>query len=256
MASHPYLDTKGPIAIAHRGGAAEAPENTIEAFRASYELGFRYLETDAQLTVDGTVVAFHDSRLDRVSGCVGRISDWTWEDLREVPIGGDSQIGGRGRLSTVAELLATFPNCRFNLDAKSDEVLIPLLHVVEEANAFERVCLGSFSDRRLRRARRLYNDRICTSLGPLAIMNLLGRSRGIRRPFGHGHAVQAPLSFRGLRVITQRFVDTAHDEGLAVHAWTIDDTAQMHHLFDLGVDGIMTDQPTVLRQVMEERGLW
>lgn len=247
---HPFLDTPGPIAIAHRGGAAEAVENTFEAFQASHELGYRYLETDAQLTADGVVVAFHDSRIDRVSSASGKISDWRWEDLQNVP------LHGGGRLSSVEELIRSFPETRFNLDAKSNEVLRPLLTVVDSAGAFERVCIGSFSERRLRIARSLCGEKLCTSLGPRAIFDLMARSRGIRRRAGHGLAAQAPTTFHGIPVISRHFVEQAHEEGLVVHAWTIDDPLEMHRLFDLGVDGIMTDQPTVLRQVMEDRGTW
>jgi glycerophosphoryl diester phosphodiesterase len=250
VAQHPFLDAPGPIAIAHRGGAAEAVENTLEAFQSSHELGYRYLETDAQLTGDGVVVAFHDARIDRVSAASGRISEWRWADLQKV------RLHGSGRLSSVEDLLRSFPEARFNLDAKSNEVLLPLLAVVDAARAFDRVCIGSFSDRRLALARSLYGDRLCTSLGPRAILDLMARSHGIRRRTGDGLAVPAPAVFRGIPVISRRFVEQAHEEGLAVHAWTIDDPSEMRRLFDLGVDGIMTDQPTVLRQVMEERGTW
>jgi len=247
---HPFLDAPRPIAIAHRGGAAEAVENTLEAFEASHELGYRYLETDARLTADGVVVAFHDGRIDRVSSASGKISDWRWEDLQKVP------LDGSGRLVSVEELLRLFPESRFNLDAKSNEVVLPLLAVIDDARAFDRVCIGSFSERRLDLARSMYGDRLCTSLGPRAILDLVIRSRGIRRTRGEGLAAQAPPTFRGIPVISKRFVDQAHDEGLVVHAWTIDEPAEMHRLLDLGVDGIMTDQPAVLRQVMEERGIW
>lgn len=250
MARHPYLDAPGPIAIAHRGGAKEAPENSLEAFRYAYGLGYRYLETDAQLTADRVVVAFHDRTIDRVSAESGKIRDWKWADLAEVP------IGGSARLATMAQLLDEFHDVCFNIDAKSDAVLEPLLSVIEHAGAFDRVCLGSFSDRRLRNARRLAGPRLCTSLGPGAIMTLLARSRGVPLPASHGQAVQAPPSFRGIPVITSRFVEQAHNEGLAVHAWTVDDPQEMIGLLDLGVDGIMTDMPTTLRDVLRSRGLW
>src|SRR5664279_6387770 len=64
---HPFLGQSGPIAIAHRGGAGEAPENTLEAFEIAITLGYTYIETDAHLTRDGVLVAFHDERLDRVT---------------------------------------------------------------------------------------------------------------------------------------------------------------------------------------------
>jgi len=250
VAGHRYLDAHHPIAIAHRGGALEAPENTIQAFRSAHDLGFRYFETDAQLTADGVVVAFHDSRLDRVSEESGKILDWTWGDLANVA------INGTGRLPTLLSLLQEFPNTRFNLDAKSDRVLAPLLACIDEAQAFDRVCVGSFSDKRLRQARERHGDRLCTSFGPRAILDLVARSRGIKRPLSDGFAVQVPETLRGIPVITSRFVEQAHEDGLVVHAWTIDDAAQMHRLLDLGVDGIMTDRPTVLRAVLESRGMW
>ncbi len=250
VAAHPYLDAEHPIAIAHRGGAREAPENTIEAFQAAHDLGFRYIETDAQLTADGVVIAFHDSVIDRVSERSGKMRDWEWDQLRDVP------INGGGRLSTIDELLNQFPGTRFNLDAKSDEVLGPLLRLIEQADAFDRVCIGSFSGRRLQRARDAHGDRLCTSYGPGAIVNLVARSRGISRPVGPGRAVQAPASLRGVPVINQRFIEQAHDDGVVVHAWTIDDPDEMHRLLDLGVDGIMTDRPSVLRSVMQDRDIW
>lgn len=237
------------MAIAHRGGAKEAPENTIEAFHAAHHLGFRYLETDAQLTADGVVVAFHDSRIDRVSDQSGAIAKWRWDELRDVEVQG-------GTLSTIDELLTTFPETRFNLDAKSDRVLAPLLDVIESHDALDRVCVGSFSERRLRRARRHHGHRLCTSFGPRAIVDLMARSRGVRRPLGAGNVVQAPAAFRGVPVISERFVAEAHGAGLKVHAWTIDDPEEMHRLLDIGIDGIMTDEPTVLRSVMQDRGVW
>lgn len=250
MPAHPFLDAEHPVAIAHRGGAHEAPENTVQAFEAAHDLGYRYIETDAQLTADGVAVAFHDSRLDRVSDQTGKINSWKWNDLRDVTIGHD------GQLSTISDLLTNFPTTRFNVDAKSNRVLEPLLASIEAADAYDRVCIGSFSERRLRRARELSGARLCTSFGPGAIVDLVARSKGIKRPLGSGLAVQAPVSFRGVPVINERFIEQAHADRLVVHAWTIDEPDEMHRLLDLGVDGIMTDRPTVLRSVLESRGLW
>ncbi len=247
--SHPYLGSGTPIAVAHRGGALEAPENTIEAFRASADLGYRYLETDAQLSADGVVVAFHDDRIDRVSSSVGAIDEWHWEDLQKV------SIGGTGRLSSIADLLSEFPDHNFNLDAKSDAVVEPLLAVIAEADAFDRVCLGSFSDDRLERMRQIGPENVCTSFGPKAIAAQILRGIGLRARKADGRAAQVPPTYNRLPIITKRFVDKAHADGLAVHAWTIDDEEEMHHLLDLGVDGIMTDRPTVLKRVFATRGL-
>ena len=249
MTQHPFLHSDGPVAIAHRGGALEAPENTMESFLAASELGFRYLETDAQLTADGTVVAFHDDSIDRVSDQTGAISSWTWEALSQVP------INKSGRLSTVPDLLATFPDIRFNLDTKSDAVVEPLLRAVREAEAFDRVCFGSFSNRRVTKLRSLGPANICTSFAPAGIARQVLRGLGRLVPGADGDAVQVPPAFKGIRLLTERFIKQAHADDLAVHAWTIDDAAEMHRLLDLGVDGIMTDRPSVLKAVFAERGL-
>jgi glycerophosphoryl diester phosphodiesterase len=249
MTRHPYLQSEGPVAIAHRGGALEAPENTMESFIAASDLGFRYLETDAQLTADGTVVAFHDASIDRVSDQTGAISNWTWEALAQVP------INKFGRLSTVSDLLTTFPEHRFNIDAKSTAVVESLLHVVRDANAFDRVCFGSFSNKRVAKLRSLGPSNICTSFAPGGIARQLLRSYRQILASAPGDAVQVPPEFKGIRLLTERFIKQAHADDLAVHAWTIDEPHEMHRLLDLGVDGIMTDRPSVLKAVFEERGL-
>ncbi|MFT7473135.1 MAG: glycerophosphoryl diester phosphodiesterase [Verrucomicrobiales bacterium] len=249
MTRHPYLQNDGPIGIAHRGGAREAPENTMESFLAASELGFRYLETDAQLTADGTVVAFHDETIDRVSDQTGAISSWAWDALAEVP------IYESGHLSTMSDLLTAFPGHRFNLDAKSDAVVEPLLRTVGEVEAFDRVCFGSFSHRRLAKLRSLGPANICTSFAPIAIARQVLRGYGRFFPRPAGNAAQVPPSCKGIRLVTERFIEQAHADDLAVHVWTVDEPNEMHRLLDLGVDGIMTDRPSVLKAVFEERGL-
>lgn len=236
-----------PVAIAHRGGALEAPENTREAFAHAVGLGYRYLETDAQITSDGVVVAFHDDSIERVSNRQGAISDWRWDDLQDV------EINGSGQLATVEKLLTDYPSHRFNLDAKSNEVALPLLEVIRQTDSLDRVCVGSFSHRRLSRLR-ANEPRLCTSASPFEVSRFVLRSHGA--PVGQiaCQALQVPPDFRGIPLLTAKFVDQAHRDGMVVHAWTIDDAHEMHRLLDLGVDGIMTDRPTLLKSVLGGRG--
>ena len=245
----PYLDHALPLAFAHRGGAEEFPENSLAAFRAATDMGFRYLETDVHLSADGVVVAFHDDVLDRVTDGSGAVADLTWDELR------DARIQGTEPIPTMAELFETFPDVRFNIDAKSEAVVEPLLALIREHGAVDRVCIGAFDDARLARIRSSLVG-VCTVLGPNAIARL--KAAGRRVPVGRlaGDCAQVPIEHGRWTVVERRFVRAAHRRGLQVHVWTIDDADEMHTLLDLGVDGIMTDRPSVLREVYRSRGLW
>ncbi len=253
-ARHPFLDHPRPLAIAHRGGDETAPENTVAAFRAAVELGFRYLETDVHVTSDGVLVAFHDDRLDRVTDGHGEVARLPWSEVSTAKIGGTESI------PRFEELLEEFPTARFNVDMKSEHSVIPLVRAIQRHGAADRVCIASFSSDRLRRARSLLGPGVCTAASPREITALIGRARlgerGARRadvPFG---CVQVPVRHARVEVVTPAFVALVHSLGAQVHVWTIDEPAEMDRLLDLGVDGIMTDRPSVLREVLERRGVW
>ena len=248
----PFLDHPGPLAFAHRGGALEhAPfENTMLAFQAAVDLGYRYLETDVHATADGALLAFHDDRLDRVTDRVGRIAELS---LREVA---QARVGGREPIPLLEDLLGAFPDVRVNIDPKADRAVVPLAGAITRTGSEDRVCCGSFSDRRLARLRRLVGPRLCTSLGPAATARLRGASYGVPTGPLPAPCVQVPHRYRGRVLTDERFVATAHRLGLQVHVWTVDDDAEMDELLDRGVDGLMTDRPTLLRDVLTRRGTW
>ncbi len=247
---HPYLDSEVPIAIAHRGGAKETVENSLEAFEHAVSLGYRYLETDVHLTRDGVVVVFHDSQLDRVSTETGAIGNWSWADLQNV------DLKNGGTIISLDTMLSEFPDSYINIDAKSDAVTSPLLDVLDRADAYERVCIGSFSDKRLRDVRERKGDQACTSLGPRATLRFMASMYRVPVKLPKTNALQLPMGVGGVPILTQRLVERAHELGLKVHAWTIDEASEMNHLLDIGIDGIMTDRPTLLRTVFEQRDLW
>ena len=168
----------------------------------------------------------------------------------------EARIAGREPIPTLDALLEEFPDARVNIDPKGDPVVEPLAGVLRRHDALDRVCLGSFSGRRLRRLRRLLGEGLCTSAGPLATAAFRLASLGLPAPRGHHDCLQVPVRQSGLPLVDQRFLDLAHRRGLKVHVWTIDDPAEMHRLLDLGVDGLMTDRPTVLRDVLRDRGAW
>lgn len=250
MAGTQYFEHDKPIAFAHRGGAHEAPENTREAFNYAVDLGYRYIETDARLTSDGIPIAFHDSVIDRVSDQQGAVDEMTWDQLSQLV------IHGSGHLMTIPELLAEFPETRFNIDAKTSDVIDPLLAAIEDAGALDRVCLASFFDTRVRRIRRIYGDAVATGCGPIEITAL--RLRGLigRKSPDVACALQLPPTYKGVTIVNESLIALAKTNGRPIHVWTIDDADEMHRLLDLGVDGIMTDRPKVLKEVLESRGSW
>jgi glycerophosphoryl diester phosphodiesterase len=248
---HAFFDHPGPLAFAHRGGASDAPENTAAAFAHAVGLGYHYLETDVHVTADGVAVAFHDEDLTRTCGRPGRIRDLTWAEVST------ARVDGREPIPRLDDLISAWPGTRWNLDCKSDHAIDALVAVLQRLDVLDRVCVGSFSDRRLHVLRQRLGSRLCTSLGPVATARLVLASRThrlIARP--GGQAAQIPLRQGPIPVVTEALVRTAHRLGLQVHVWTIDEPGEMHHLLDLGVDGIMTDRPGVLREVLELRGEW
>jgi len=246
----PFLDHPGPIPIAHRGGSAEGPENTMAAFANAVAMGYRYLETDVHATSDGVLVAFHDESLRRLSGRAEAIADLAWRDLETVRVGGGQAI------PRFDELLEAWPEVRIAVDPKHDRAVEPLINALLRADAIDRVCVGSFSGRRLSAARRLGGPRLCTGLSPRAVGQLQAAAAGVPTRVKAGACAQVPPKAKGVPLVHRRFVDAAHGQNLVVHVWTIDDADEMHRLLDLGVDGIMTDTPTVLRDVLMERGAW
>jgi glycerophosphoryl diester phosphodiesterase len=252
-AQYAYLDGPLPLAMAHRGGAIEHLENTMPAFEACLEMGYRYLETDVRATADGVLVVFHDPSLERVTDRSGRIDQLPWSAVSE------ARIGGREPILRLEDLLGAWPDVRFNLDIKAAGVVAPLVRTVRRLKVADRICLASFSDARIAAARRLFGPSVCTALGPrgiaaLRLSSYSPRAAGlVRIPAG---CAQVPLQLGGRALVDERFVTAAHDRGLQVHVWTVDTAEETTAMLDLGVDGIMTDRPAMLREVLEKRGQW
>jgi glycerophosphoryl diester phosphodiesterase len=250
-AAYPFLDWPGPLAFAHRGGASEVPENTMPAFEHAVGLGYRYLETDAHVTADGVLIAFHDDRLDRVTDRTGVIAELPWSEVQQ------AKVDGREPIPLLEDLLAAWPEVRVNIDPKRDEVAEPLAAAIIRTGTVDRVCVGAFSDRRIATVKALVGPALCTSMGPREVAQLLAASQ--RLPGGRrlrSPCAQVPTHQGRIPLVTPRFVDAAHRLGVQVHVWTIDDRDEMVRLLDLGVDGIMTDRPQVLKDVLVERGAW
>lgn len=246
------MEHPGPIPFAHRGGAEEWPENTMPAFENAIRLGYRYLETDVHATSDGMLVAFHDDDLARVCDRPGRIHELPWRDVSQ------AQIAGKFRVPLLTDILSAWPDARINIDVKSDAGIDPLTDILERCRALQRVCIGTFSESRLKKIRRRFGPQLCTALGPresarLRVESVLG---GRNRGSFVGAAAQVPVRFYGVPVISEAFIRRSHAYDIPVHAWTVDSALEIERLLDLGVDGIMTDRPRLLKDLLVSRGQW
>lgn len=252
MAPHPYLDHHGPIAFAHRGGTSHAPENSMRAFEHAYQLGYRYMETDVHATIDGVLVAFHDDDLQRTCGVQKTIATSTWDEIKT------ARLNGTDPIPRLDELVHTWPDVRLNIDCKADSALTPLIQSIQQSNIFDRICIGSFSDRRLALIRNEFGSKLCTSMGPKEVARLVLRTAsGLPLSVSKGAlAAQIPVRQGPIPVTTKRLVTKAHQLGIDVHVWTIDDPVEISRLLDLGVDGIMTDDTVALKDVFMARGHW
>jgi len=246
-----FLEHDRPfLAFAHRGGGVEYVENSLTAFQACAAMGYRYFETDVQLTRDGVLVVFHDDRLDPLTDLKGPVSAHDWSDISKV------RVRGLEPVPTLEELLSSFPQIKINIDPKSDATVEPLAKILKQAGAVERVCVGSFSDRRIAGLRELLGPGLCTSPGPKGVTRLWLGSKGLPLPRGAEGCAQVPVTQYGLTLVNERFVRHCHRQQVQVHVWTIDEEAEMERLIGLGVDGLMTDQPSRLKALLIRRGLW
>jgi len=246
MVVHPFLDWPGPLPFAHRGGASDNPENTMPAFQHAVDLGYKYLETDVHATSDGVLVAFHDPDLSRTCDRAGTINQLTWSEVSQ------ARVDGREPIPLFEDLMEQFPDTRVNIDCKADSAVDGLIASLKRLDCLDRVLIGSFSDRRLRRLRAEFGDALCSSYGPAQIVSLKYAGRA---PWG-GQVAQVPVKQGPITVVTERSIRNAHRRGVQIHVWTIDEPDEMNRLLDLGVDGLMTDRPQVLKDVLIARNEW
>ena len=233
---HPFFASPRPLVFAHRGGSALAPENTIAAFDNGLALGADGLELDVHLSRDGVVVVHHDRLLDRTTALRGPIAERSAAEL------------GRAEVPTLAEVLARYRDPRIIIEMKVNtaELAAAVIEVVRQAGAVGRVCLGS-SGLRVLRAARAIEPAIATSGAREEVRWALYRS-WLRWPVSrvaYG-GYQIPELAGHSRVVSARFVEDAHDAGLGVQVWTVDDAESARRLLRWGVDALITDRPDII----------
>lgn len=245
-----FLPSDTPFAMAHRGGEGAAPENTRAAFAHAVELGYSHVETDVHLSADGELVAFHDVDLERLAGIEGRIADHTWAELAEI------ELDGGHHIPRLVDLLTAFPDTYFNIDPKADAAVEPLAEMIRSHDAVERVCIGSFSERRVTRLRRLLGPKLCTSPGPSGIVKVLLAAVVLPRSWFPYGCIQIPTRYKGVPLDHPWLISRLHRMELQVHYWTINDEEDMEQLIDAGADGLISDEVELLQLVLKRRGLW
>lgn len=239
------------MAIAHRGGSLTATnvgiENSLEAFAHAASLGYRHLETDVVCSRDGVAYVCHDVKLHRLTGQRLHVGDLDSTQVDEL------RLDARARIPRLDELLRAHPDAWFSIDVKSPDAVEATCRVVEQLDAVDRVCLGSFDHRRTLAIRERL-PQVETAASRREVIEALVVPAKRRRPAYRWLSV--PASRKGVPVVTRRFVDAAHATGVGVLVWTIDDPADIERLVGLGVDGIFTDRTDTLRDVLVALGTW
>jgi glycerophosphoryl diester phosphodiesterase len=257
----PFFGSTTPIPFAHRGGAKRWPENTLIAFRNAVELGYRHIETDIRETSDGRFVCFHDPTLERTTNGHGDLRDHKLTELQRLDAGhnfiddGSYAFRGAGaRIPTLEDALTLDAGVRLNLEIKPNDPTLAgrLWELIDHHGIHDRVLVASEHDEVTAAFRKYSRGRVVTSAGRKGAQRfwarvLAGAWKHAMFPFD---ALQIPPTFHGMKVLNPRFVEAAHHHGIQIHVWTIDDPAEMEELLAVGVDGIMTDLPDVLLDVL------
>ena len=221
--------------IAHRGGTEAAFENTYEAFADAYALGYRWFETDVQISKDGFLYSFHDNNLKRIVGINININQLNSEDLDQI------LISGKHRIPRLDLLLRKFPDVTFNLDAKNIHAAIALVNLLNSDKSFQNVCLGSFSYKTVNYMREFLKRDLPMSFSQWEVFSLILNIKFNKDAKYNASYLQIPKSYLGYKLISKKLLDYCKKNGIKVHVWTINERNEMKNLIGIGVDGIMTD---------------
>jgi glycerophosphoryl diester phosphodiesterase len=260
-----YFALSRPRVFGHRGAAGVAPENTLPSFALATALGADYLELDVHATRDGSVVVLHDPLLERTTDGSAEVSAHTWSEVRQLDAGYHFTFDGRHfpyrgqgvSIPLLETVLQAFPAQRFNIEIKQGEpdIVESVIEILERCVAVDRTLLAAEHDEIMQRIRTAAGKRIATGMSAAEVTDFVGRlSRGdwdgYRPP---GDALQVPPAYAGIEIVSAAAVAAAHRFGCEVHVWTINDRAEIDRLLDLGVDGVMSDLPGLVRTAVAQR---
>jgi glycerophosphoryl diester phosphodiesterase len=250
---HPAVSGSRPLIFAHRGGAGLAPENTIPAFDRGLALGADGLELDVRLARDGVAVVHHDEDLDRTTDACGVVADRDSADLAHLNAcagfvrSGRHWDGGAAGIPRLRDVLRRYPETPLIVEIKGTSTALArsVVDDVRQAGALERVCVGGFSLGTLQEARRLEPRLVTGASRPEVRMALYASWIGWALRAGRYAAFQVPECAGATRVVSRRFVQTAHRAGRVVQVWTVDVREDILRLLEWGVDAIITDRPDI-----------
>lgn len=257
-------ETRRPLVFAHRGGGGLFPENTLGAFEYSTKMGVNVLELDVHETADGALVVHHDQTVDRTTDGRGRVSEMTLEAVKKLDAGyqftpdGGKTFPFRGKgvtVPTLDEIFAALPAMTFNVEPKQQTPTIvkSLCGAIRARKMTDKTIVGSFRQAVIDEFRRECPE-VATSASPSEVSRFLavyktGLSSSYTPPM---QALQVPVNVGYLNVVSKDFIETAHRLNLQVHVWTINDTDEMRRLLEMGADGIMTDYPDRLLNLLDQ----
>ena len=256
-----------PLVFAHRGGGGLIPENTLEAFIYSARMGVDVLELDIHSTADGTLVVMHDAAVDRTTAGRGRVNELTLEAVKKLDAGylfstdGGQIFPFRGKgitVPTLREIFDALPEMTFNIEPKQHvpSIIVPLCALIRERKMVDKTIVGSFNQTTIDDFRRECPE-VATSASPSEVSRFLALSKaGLGDSYSPPmQALQVPENLGNLQVVSEEFIETAHRLNLKVHVWTINETADMQRLLEMGADGIMTDYPDRLLTLLGRKSV-
>lgn len=259
-----YQQTSRPLVIAHRGGAGISPENTIFAFKRSVELGVDVLELDLRSTIDGELIVIHDAQVNRTTDGTGLVSAMTLEEIKKLDAGfrwtndGGKTFPFRGKdikIPTLRQVFEAFPDIKINIEPKHNTPLPakPLCDLIKEFNRADKVIVGTFQDEVLKDFRQTCKG-VATSASPSEVSFFLaGYKLGLSESYSpEMQVLQIPKNLGSLQIVTEDYIKAAHKRNLDVHVWTVDDIKDMKRLIEIKVDGIMTNYPDRLLELLNK----
>ena len=232
------------IGLSHRGNSKDFIENSFEAFNSVIQMGYKYIETDLRMTLDGEVIAFHDPDLKRLFNLDLLVKDLTFNEIANL------FKEKNCRLLTLEDALKEFPHVNFNIDLKVKEAIQHSVKVVADLNSFDRVCFASFHSSHTKKVLHLNQNAIVSmSMKDVALFKFFKiYNKRIK-------VIQIPIKWKGIKLLTRNLMQEAYKNNLLVHVWTVNDEVTINNLIDIGVNGIITDQPELLMKTMKERNL-